>query len=131
MSFSSRSMHGSNEVVFDLLHDYPRRLEWDTLLREARFTHGHTVAATGATTLCVGRPMFGLIGIETVYVVFSRGTLAAVTNDSPPPQPPATSAASPNAGKPTPHGINRAGRMFHAFKSALPNFTLPRPSPFR
>ena len=72
-------------VVFDLLHDYSRRLEWDTLLREARFTGGHTTAKTGATTLCVGKPLFGIIRIETTYLTFTRGVLAAVNmiNHSP------------------------------------------------
>ncbi|WP_265594753.1 hypothetical protein [Haloferula sp. BvORR071] len=27
--------------VFSLLHDYSRRLEWDTMLCEARLTQGH------------------------------------------------------------------------------------------
>ena len=72
-------------VVFDLLHDYSRRLEWDTLLREARFTGGHTVARTGATTLCVGKPLFGIIGIETTYLTFTRGVIAAVNMINRPP----------------------------------------------
>jgi hypothetical protein len=72
-------------VVFDLLHDYSRRLEWDTLLREARFTRGHTIAKTGATTLCVGKPLFGIIGIETTYLTFTRGVIAAVNMINRPP----------------------------------------------
>lgn len=67
-----------SRVVFDLLHDYSRRLEWDTLLREARLTRGHTVAGLGATALCVGRPLFGLVGIETTYVTFTPQVVAAV-----------------------------------------------------
>ena len=31
--------------VFTLLHDYSRRLEWDTLLADARLTRQHTQAA--------------------------------------------------------------------------------------
>ncbi len=65
--------------VFALLHDYGRRLEWDTLLKEARITSGEAVAGLGVTSLCVGKPLFGLIGIETRYVVFEPGRLAAVT----------------------------------------------------
>jgi hypothetical protein len=72
-------------VVFDLLHDYSRRLDWDTLLREARFTRGHTVAKAGATTLCVGKPLFGIIGIETTYLTFTRGVIAAVNMINRPP----------------------------------------------
>lgn len=64
--------------VFELLHDYDRRLEWDTLLRRAELTRGHTVAAKGATSLCVGRPCFGVFGLETRYVTFRAGEIAAV-----------------------------------------------------
>jgi hypothetical protein len=72
-------------AVFDLLHDYSRRLEWDTLLREARFTRGNTAAGVGATTLCVGKPLFGIIGIETSYLTFNRGVIAAVDMINHPP----------------------------------------------
>lgn len=75
----------SSADVFALLHDYSRRLEWDTLLREARLTRGHPVACLGATSLCVGRPWFGLIGIETRYVTFKPGELAAVEMINHPP----------------------------------------------
>ena len=74
----SQEMPCDSTRVFGLLHDYSRRLAWDTLLREARLTQGHTVAAKGATSLCVGRPLFGLIGIETRYITFSPGAVAAV-----------------------------------------------------
>lgn len=81
----TQKMPCGSAAVFDLLHDYSRRLEWDTLLREARFTRGHTIAKTGATTLCVGKPLFGIIGIETTYLTFSRGVIAAVTMINRPP----------------------------------------------
>lgn len=81
----TESMPCPSAVVFELLHDYSRRLEWDTLLREARLTRGHKVAATGATSLCVGRPLFGIIGIETTYVTFTPGVLAAVKMINRPP----------------------------------------------
>jgi hypothetical protein len=75
-------------AVFELLHNYARRLEWDTLLCEARLTQGHTDAALGATSLCVGKPLFGLfgrIGVETRYVTFRPGELAAVKMINTPP----------------------------------------------
>jgi hypothetical protein len=72
-------------VVFALLHDYDRRLEWDTLLREARLTRGHTIAEKGATSLCVGKPFFGLVGIETCYLTFVPGSIAAVEMINRPP----------------------------------------------
>jgi hypothetical protein len=71
--------------VFALLHDYPRRLEWDTLLREARLTGGFTKAEKGATSLCVGNAFGGLVGIETRYVSFRPGELAAVEMINRPP----------------------------------------------
>ncbi|TAE73457.1 MAG: SRPBCC family protein [Verrucomicrobia bacterium] len=72
------SMPRRAAVVFDLLHDYARRMEWDTLLREARLTRGYAQAAKGATSLCVGKALFGWVGIETRYLVFSPGRVAAV-----------------------------------------------------
>ena len=74
----SQQMPCSSRQVFDLLHDYSRRLEWDTMLCEARLTRGHRVAARGATSLCVGNAMFGMIGVETRYIAFVPGELAAV-----------------------------------------------------
>ena len=73
-----RQMPVGATEVFALLHDYERRLEWDTLLREARLTRGGTRAERGATSLCVGKPLFGLIGMETRYVSFEPGVVAAV-----------------------------------------------------
>lgn len=81
----SENMPCRSAIVFDLLHDYARRLEWDTLLREARFTRGHSAAGPGATTLCVGRHMRGLIGIETTYITFHPGVVAAVRMINRPP----------------------------------------------
>lgn len=75
----------SSAEVFALLHDYSRRLEWDTLLKKAYLTRGHTQASLGATSLCVGKPWFGLIGIETRYVTFKPGEIAAVEMSNRPP----------------------------------------------
>jgi len=71
--------------VFDLLHDYDRRLEWDSLLSAARLTGGHRAAAKGATSVCVGRRALGRIALETVYVAFERPRLAAVKMINRPP----------------------------------------------
>lgn len=80
-----QQMPVSSAEVFALLHDYSRRLEWDTLLREARLTRGHAQVGPGATSLCVGKPWFGLIGIETHYVTFKPGEIAAVEMINRPP----------------------------------------------
>ena len=66
------------EVAFDLIHDYGRRLEWDTLLRAAYLEDGHLAAAKGVTSVCVGRRSLGGIALKTIYVTFQRPTLAAV-----------------------------------------------------
>jgi len=81
----SQAMPCSAEEVFALLHNYSRRLEWDTLLKEARLTRGHTIAEKGATSLCVGKPFFGVIGIETRYLTFTPGVVAAVEMINSPP----------------------------------------------
>jgi hypothetical protein len=65
-------------AVFDLLHDYSRRLEWDTLLRAAYLTDGHTAAGKGVTSVCVGRRSLGSLTFKTVYVTFERPSRAAV-----------------------------------------------------
>ena len=67
-----------SSAVFDLLHDYGRRLEWDTLLRAAYLEDGATVAAKGVTAVCVGRKSLGSIALKTVYVTFERPWVAAV-----------------------------------------------------
>ncbi len=70
-------MPASCEAVFDLVHDYARRLEWDTLLRAAHVENG-TVAGAGAVAVCSGRWLVGGLTMRTVYVSFRRGTVAAV-----------------------------------------------------
>lgn len=74
-----------SSAVFDLLHDYERRLEWDTLLRAAYLDDGHTAACKGATSVCVGRWSLGSIALKTVYVTFERPTVAAVRMVNRPP----------------------------------------------
>ncbi|MFN0079947.1 MAG: hypothetical protein ACKVY0_26070 [Prosthecobacter sp.] len=44
-----QQMPVASAKVFALLHDYSRRLEWDTLLRDARLTQDHQQASQGAT----------------------------------------------------------------------------------
>jgi hypothetical protein len=72
-------------VVFDVLHDYDRRLEWDTLLQAAYLADGHTAARKGATAVCVGRATLGGIALKTVYVAFERPCVAAVKMTNTPP----------------------------------------------
>ncbi|MCX6606862.1 MAG: SRPBCC family protein [Acidobacteria bacterium] len=75
----SVEIEASCGAVFDVIHDYGIRLRWDTLLSKACIVdEGVTVAGVGVKTLCVGRAMFGEVGVETVYVSFQRGRVAAV-----------------------------------------------------
>jgi Polyketide cyclase / dehydrase and lipid transport len=64
--------------VFRLLHDYGRRLEWDTLLREARLDEGWTEAQLHAISTCTGHWYLGNIALRTEYVSFSPPQVAAV-----------------------------------------------------
>jgi hypothetical protein len=64
--------------VFDLVHDYSRRLQWDTLLRAAYLDDGFTQAGKGVTSVCIGRRSLGSLALKTVYVSFERPVVAAV-----------------------------------------------------
>lgn len=74
----STEIRASPERVFGVLHDYARRLEWDTLLTRAELLGGATEAGTGVRTLCVGRRSLGGVPMETEYVSFVPGKVAAV-----------------------------------------------------
>ncbi len=73
------------EVVFDLVHDYDRRLSWDTLLSKAYLTGGATAAGKGVSSVCVGRRSLGGLALATRYVSFDRPHVAAVEMTNRPP----------------------------------------------
>lgn len=75
----------SSKEVFALLHDYDRRLEWDTLLQEARLCNGFTVAGLHARSVCKGHWYLGGIALETEYVSFNPPEVAAVKMVNRPP----------------------------------------------
>jgi hypothetical protein len=66
------------QAVFDLIHDYSRRLEWDPFLREARLLEGAASAGVGVQSICAARWGSGGMAMETVYVSFDRPGVAAV-----------------------------------------------------
>ena len=66
------------EDVFDLIHDYGRRLEWDPFLKGACLLEGARAAGVGVKSLCTARNGFGALAMETVYVSFERPRVAAV-----------------------------------------------------
>ncbi len=65
-------------AVFQLTHDCSRRLEWDTLLKEARLLDGAEAAGPGVRSLYVGRAALLRLSVETVYITFDPPWLAAV-----------------------------------------------------
>lgn len=75
----------SADAVFALVHDYRRRLEWDTLLQEAYLETGFSEAARGAIAVCRGRAILGGFALRTQYVSFEKGKIAAVKMLNQPP----------------------------------------------
>ncbi len=73
------------EAVFNLLHDYKRRLEWDTLLRKAYLEPEYEKSEKGAISVCRGKRILGGFAVRTVYVSFEPGKVAAVKMLNQPP----------------------------------------------
>ena len=73
------------QAVFDVLHDYGCRLEWDTMLREARLLGGATVAGIGVRSVCAGTWRSAFLALETEYIRFEPGRVAAVKLTNRPP----------------------------------------------
>jgi uncharacterized protein YndB with AHSA1/START domain len=71
-------IRASPEAVFDLVHDYARRLEWDPFLKEACLLEGAEAAGLGVKTRCTARNGFAGLAMETVYLSFERPKVAAV-----------------------------------------------------
>jgi hypothetical protein len=68
----------STDDVFGLLHDYKRRLDWDTLLSEAYLEPEFEKAEKGAVSVCRGKAILGGFAVRTRYVSFEPGKVAAV-----------------------------------------------------
>ena len=64
-------------TTFDVVHDYHRRLEWDTLLRRA-YTVDDAPPAVDVEAVCTARRSLGGLSFRTRYVTFRRPDLAAV-----------------------------------------------------
>lgn len=65
-------------AVFDVIHDYSCRLAWDSMLRQATLLDGATAAGLGVRSLCVGTWKGAFLGLETEYIRFEPGQVAAV-----------------------------------------------------
>lgn len=74
----SCQMPASAVTVFEVVHDYSRRLEWDTLLKEAKLINGAEAAGIGVCSLCRGRSWLGGFALETEYISFKPAQVAAV-----------------------------------------------------
>lgn len=72
------------EVVFDTVHDYAGRLEWDTLLRQA-YTEDDAAPAVGVVAVCRAKRWLGGYAFRTRYVAFDRPRVAAIRLESRPP----------------------------------------------
>ena len=81
---ASIDIQAKAEDVFDLVHDYARRLEWDTFLQEARLLDGAGRAGLGVKARCTARNGFAGLAMDTVYVSFERPRVAAVRMTSGP-----------------------------------------------
>ena len=79
-----QELPASCEAVFDLVHDYDRRLEWDTLLRSAETVDG-VPPGPGVEAVCRARWGLGGLAFRTRYVTFRRPELAAVVLVNRPP----------------------------------------------
>jgi hypothetical protein len=66
------------QVVFDTVHDYQRRLAWDRMLSKATLLAGARTAGLGVRSLCVGTWRSAFLAVETEYVSFEPGRVAAV-----------------------------------------------------
>lgn len=75
---ASIDIKAAPDVIFDLIHDYGRRLEWDSFLQEACLLDGAERAGMGVKSRCTARRGFGGLAMETVYVSFDRPRVAAV-----------------------------------------------------
>jgi Polyketide cyclase / dehydrase and lipid transport len=79
----SEELPAPAEAAFDLLHDYSRRLQWDTLLRAASVDA--TPIAVGTGGVCTARRWLGGYSFHFRYVTFRRPEVAAVHLTSRPP----------------------------------------------
>ncbi len=74
-------IRASSEAVFDLIHDYARRLEWDPFLKEACLLEGAEAAGPGVKARCTARDGFGGLAMETIYLSFDRPFAASLRQE--------------------------------------------------
>ena len=65
----TETLPAPSDAVFPLLHDYSRRLQWDTLLKTP--ASPTTSPTPSPTSLCTGRWYLGSLALKTRYIVFA------------------------------------------------------------
>ena len=71
-------INASCDAVFELIHNYDIRLEWDSMLCEATLLGGADEAANGVRSRCVGNWKCLWLAIEADYLSYEKGKVAAV-----------------------------------------------------
>jgi hypothetical protein len=74
----SIDIHCEPQAVFDLFHDYDRRLQWDPFLKEARLLNGAVKAGQGVKAMCVARNPLARLAMQTIYISYAPPRVAAV-----------------------------------------------------
>ncbi len=71
-------IHATQEDIFDVIHDYSLRLDWDPFLRDAELLGEAAEAGIGVCSRCAARWSVGGLSMETEYISFCRPRVAAV-----------------------------------------------------
>ena len=74
----SIEINAKSDAVFELIHNYNIRLQWDSMLCQAKLLGGATEAAKGVRTRCVGNWKCLWLAIEADYLSYEKGKVAAV-----------------------------------------------------
>lgn len=80
----TQTLPADAETVFDRVHDYRHRLEWDTLLRRA-YTVDNAEPGKDVVAVCTAKWWLGGYSFRTRYVSFDRPHVAAIKLESQPP----------------------------------------------
>ncbi|MBE0672707.1 MAG: SRPBCC family protein [Anaerolineales bacterium] len=65
-------------AVFETIHNYDCRLEWDTMLSKAQLLDGAKSADVGVRSVCVGTWRSLYLALETEYIRYDPGRVAAI-----------------------------------------------------
>src|SRR5262249_28053244 len=68
----------SSPPGIETVHDYEFRLDSDSMLRRATLLSSASEATVGVRSLCIGTWRGAFLALETEYIPFERGRVAAV-----------------------------------------------------